>query len=526
MKFVKAHRLLPAVVFFGLAGLSQAQAQDSPGASKTPMPSIISEIKALQEEKQSLDLRLKALESRAPQLAAASSQGVQEGDAGPGLRDVVVPLELGNEYFNDESRWVEFSNFSGSALFRFSGFVGAQFNFYPGSPGASLLGGLPSGGVREDFNGFLTSAKVDFGAEFDRVVGLSIGLQNENVSTGGSQFSVPVSIGISDAFLYLKLDPAFVLTAGKFTNILSLEALQTPSNQLFAAPSMVSNLVPGMDLGIMLSGGVDKVFDYAIEFADGEQDHETFYTGAVADKPGQPPADLTARVFAEPFRDSDNGNLKGLGFGFAAAWDNETKGSSNGVTTSPDNKPWPNNQTSLGQNEFLIYNSYSGVIAQGDFYHWDPQFYYYNGSFGAQGEFVQSIQTVGFGGSKPSVELVNSAWLLEASWAFGGTTSFEGVHVGKPFNLERGQWGALEVAARVHSFYADPNSFVTGASFDNGSTSLAEGPQEAFAYGFGANWWLNDHFKTQLDWEETDFSGGNLVLNPEQVFSIRAALLI
>jgi phosphate-selective porin OprO/OprP len=275
----------------------------------------------------------------------------------------------------------------------------------------------------------------------------------------------------------------------------------------------------------MLSGRIDDWFDYGVEFADGEQDNENFYSGGVASKVGQSPQALTARIFAEPFKKSDDKGLQGLGVGISAAWDNEAQNISGGVTTSPDNKPWPNIQTSLGQNVFLLYNPYSGVVAQGDFYHWDPQFFYYNGSFGLQGEFVQSIETVGYGGTFTSIQLVNSAWMLESSWVFGGEASYEGAHVDNPFDPSKGKWGALEVAVRLHQFTADINSFATGYSFNTG-TSLAQGAQVATAFGLGVNWWLNEHFKAQLDWENTSFTGGNYILNSEDLFVARAALLL
>ncbi|HVM32908.1 MAG TPA: porin [bacterium] len=522
MKSHKKYRVLPALIFMGLAGATPVwvQARPEPG---TPTPSVADDLKALLEEKESVELRLKALEEKTP---VASPKIEPSGDSGQAVRDIVVPLQMGNEYFNDESRWLEFSDPSRSALFRFSGLLSAQFNLYPGSAGDSLLGGLPSGGIQEDFNGFLTSAKVEVGAEFGHFAGLSIGLQNEDINQGGSLFSVPVNIAIADAFLYLKFDPALVFTGGKFGTLLSLEALQTPSNQLFAEPSMVSDLVPGVDNGIMLSGQVDGMLDYGVEFSNGVQDNEEFYQGAATDKPGHPPTALAARVFAEPFKDSDDKGLKGLGLGVAAAWDNEARSTSNGVTTSPDNKPWSGILTSLGRNQFLLYNAYSGVVAQGDFYHWDPQFFYYNGPFGAQGEWVQSIQTVGYGGTHPAIQLVNTAWVLEASWVFGGEASYEGARVDKPFDLSTGDWGALEVAARIHQLAADPNSFETGRAFNNGSISIAKGAQLATAFGLGVNWWPNSHCKAQLDWEETDFSGGNVPLDSEDLFAFRVALLL
>ncbi|HXL73396.1 MAG TPA: porin, partial [bacterium] len=245
-------------------------------------------------------------------------------------------------------------------------------------------------------------------------------------------------------------------------------------------------------------------------------DNESSATG-----PGKSTDDtksVTGRVFFVPWEKSSDEGLKGLGFGIAGSWDNEVNG---------DTAVWAKMETSLGGNQFMAYAS--SVVPKGDFYHWDPQMYYYNGNFGLQAELVQSIQTVGYG-TLPSVTLTNTAWMAEASWVFGGKAGFEGPQVDNEFDLSKGNLGAFEIVARFHQVDMDANSFLgtnAGGNFAPGpTTGLATGAQVATAYGLAVNWWFNTHFKTQFDLERTDFSGGTENVVSEQVFYTRMAFIL
>jgi len=256
--------------------------------------------------------------------------------------------------------------------------------------------------------------------------------------------------------------------------------------------------------------------DYAFDVANGEQDNESSATG-----PGKPTDEtkaMTARVFFTPWKKSHDEDLKDLGFGIGGSWDNEVSG---------DTAVWAKLETSLGGNTVASYAS--SVVPKGDFWHWDPQMYYYNGQFGLQAELVQSIQTVAYG-TLPSVTLANTAWMAEVSWVFGGKPTFEGPIVDNEFDLSKGHFGALELVARFHQLDLDGNSFLGtagGATWAPGATSgLATGAQVSTAYGLAVNWWMNTHFKTQFDLERTDFSGGTVGVVSEQVFYTRMAFIL
>jgi len=491
--------LAASLLLFVLGAGSPCRAQETPAADSRD---ISAQIKALQDQNQSLTQRVQSLEGKmnTPSAATPVSGGDESGQAG--LHDTFTPMENGNEYFSDESRHLTFSDDSGNAVFKIGGYIFADLDLFF-QPNSSYLLNDAGKASQKEFNGFLArKAHLDFAGYFDKLVGMSIGIESDK--------STAVSWGIFHAYVYVKADKGLVFTAGKFSNILSLEGIQPSSDLPFMEPSMVADLVPNKDIGAMVSGEAGHLFDYALEVSNGEQDNESSATGPV--KTTQNGKALTGRVFLTPFKKSGDDGLEGLGFGIAASLDNEVAG---------DTAIWAANQTSLGGNAFLVYN---GAVPQGDFYHWDPQFYYYNGPFGLMGEMVQSIQRVGTAGS-PSIQITNTAWLLEGNWVFGGKASYEGALVDEPLDLSQGKWGAVELVARIHQFYADVDSFTVGFPYALNSP-LATGAQEATGFGIGVNWWFNEHFKTMADFEKTTFGGGNQTILPEQVFFMRAAFIL
>jgi phosphate-selective porin len=456
---------------------------------------ISAQIQALKDQNQSLTDRLKSLEEKVDSTPSTAASGPsEEGQPAAGLSDAYTPLDEGNEYINDESRHLVLSDRSGDAQFRFGGYLFSELLLNDQAPG-----------YEPGVNGFLArKIHLDFGGRFDDLVGMSVGIESDK--------STAVSMGFFHAYVYVKFDKALEFQAGKFTNVLSLEGLEPSADLLFVESSMLANLIPDKDIGAMLTGDVDHTVDYAFEVFNGEQDNESSATGP--GKPGQNMKALTARLFLTPFKNSRDDGLKGLGFGVAGSIDNEV---------AQDNLPWQKLETSIGGNTFMTYNG--SVVARGDFYHWDAQGDYYNGPFGLMAEYVQSIQTVGEP-NLPAVQLTNTGWLVEGSWVFGGKAGYEGAQVDEPFDLSEGKLGALEIAARVHSNLIDVNSFTVGFPYDPLGGSLGQGAQVATAYGLGVNWWFNNHFKWMVDAERTEFSGGNLIVLPEQVLAVRATLIL
>jgi phosphate-selective porin OprO/OprP len=357
--------------------------------------------------------------------------------------------------------------------------------------------GATAASVNKSSSTFLDrKVRLDIVALFDQTVGFRF--QNEFGSTAQA---------IQDAYAFLKLDPAFQAQVGQFKVPVGLERLQSDTDTLFAERSLATDLVPNRDLGAQFNGNLSGLGQYAVALTNGTPDNWTPNNADATDLTDG--KELSGRLFLTPNKD--------LGVGISGSWAWDLNWNANAE---------PNYfVTSLGQQQFFAYRT--GVGPQGDFYHVSPQAYFYSGSLGLLGEYVSSIQNVGTN-AKALVNLLNQAWLVEGSWVIGGKAGYQGAIADNDFDLSKGHLGALELAVRVHELTIDPKAFGSTAATDVAATNSA---RQATAFGFGANWILDPHFKLVFDWEETDFVEGQQVaavagtvntLHPEDVFDVRA----
>jgi phosphate-selective porin OprO/OprP len=77
------------------------------------------------------------------------------------------------------------------------------------------------------------------------------------------------------------------------------------------------------------------------------------------------------------------------------------------------------------------------------------------------------------------------------------------VRPSKPFDPSKGQWGALELAARIHSLGIDDEVFARALA------DPTRAPSKAQAWAVGLNWYLNRNVKYVLNFEQTRFDGGS-----------------
>jgi phosphate-selective porin OprO and OprP len=68
-------------------------------------------------------------------------------------------------------------------------------------------------------------------------------------------------------------------------------------------------------------------------------------------------------------------------------------------------------------------------------------------------------------------------------------------------DLTKGTWGAFEIAARYGELNVDKKAFPVFANPANAA-------RVAKSWGVGLNWYLSRNFKFQLNYEQTDFTGG------------------
>ena len=303
---------------------------------------------------------------------------------------------------------------------------------------------------------------------------------------------------ILDAFVAARLRPWAVVTAGKFKVPVGLERLQSAADIRFIERAFPTSLVPNRDLGVQLSGDVaGGVLNYSAGYFNGVSDGGSSDANTPADAENDTKGDWAARLFLQPFLNSERFALRGLGFGVGATYIESTGSATTSLLPS---------YRTPGQQSFFSYQS--GTFADGERLRVSPQFHYYVGRFGLLGEYVNVSQDVTRinGPVTRSDSLENSAWHVQFSWfvtgedqAFKGYTPLSTFEPGKPGR------GAFELVARYHELAVDDAAFVGGAeSFANPLSSA----RKARAAGVGVNWYLNQNVKWSLNYERTEFEGG------------------
>jgi phosphate-selective porin OprO/OprP len=291
-----------------------------------------------------------------------------------------------------------------------------------------------------------------------------------------------------DAYWEGRFDPAFTVRAGKFKPPIGLERLQSATDIAFAERGLPTNLVPSRDVGLQLAGDVSEgrfayqlgVFNGVPDLASGDND----LTDA---------KDLAARVFVQPFR---RGALRGFGLGVAGSIGNEHgTGAASGLAGYRS----PSQQTFF-RYRFDATTPANSVVAAGRRARLAPQAYLGLGSLGVLAEYVLSRQEVQQGGNLAALD--HQAWQASASYFLTGEPAgFRSPAPRKPFDLQEGTWGALELVARYGELHIDDDAFPVFANPANAAS-------QATAVGVGVNWHLSRQIKVVVNYEHATFDGG------------------
>ncbi|MGH8178363.1 MAG: OprO/OprP family phosphate-selective porin [Steroidobacter sp.] len=314
---------------------------------------------------------------------------------------------------------------------------------------------------------------------------------------------------ILDAFIAARIKPWAIVTAGKFKVPVGLERLVSATDLRFIERALPTSLVPNRDLGVQLSGDIGGgVVAYSIGYFNGVTDGGS--ADANGDIENDTKGDWAARLFFQPFVNSDYFALRGLGFGVAGTY---VDSSGDPVTTLLSGYRTP------GQQTFFAYRTtaaatatapaVSGAFADGERLRLTPQAYYSIGRFGVLGEYVtlsQDITRLTPTAGQRSTSLDNKAWQVQLAWfATGEDQAFKGFTPSSVFSPDDGAWGAFEFVARYHELDIDDDAFTGGVnSFANPDTAASK----ARAWGVGVNWYLNQNYKLSLNYDVTSFEGG------------------
>jgi phosphate-selective porin OprO/OprP len=306
----------------------------------------------------------------------------------------------------------------------------------------------------------------------------------------------PDSASLVDAYVDLKLSPAYTLRAGRVKGPISLERLQSGGAITFAERAYPSELAPNRDVGVQLQGDLlDNRISYVVGLYNGTPDGRDSSNASDRDDSFE----KAGRVFFQPFVNDADSALQGLGFGLSASQGRKDGAGDNFLPR----------YRSPGQVQVFNYrgSGANAVSADGEHSRLSPQFYYYRNAFGLLGEYITSKQVVNNAGQGQD-ELENKAWQLTASYVLTGEDLSYGKGVARPaqdFDWTKGSWGAFEVAARVSRLEIDDAAFTGGA---NSYADPAAVVSQADSKGLGLNWYLNGNTKAVLNYTQTSFEGG------------------
>jgi phosphate-selective porin OprO and OprP len=316
---------------------------------------------------------------------------------------------------------------------------------------------------------------------------------------------------VQDAYVTARFRPWAQVTVGKFKVPIGLERIQSANDTRFVERAFPTSLVPNRDIGVQLGGDVaGGLFNYNVSYTNGVNDGGSADGLPTPDVENDAKGDVSARVFFQPFLNSDSFALRGLGFGVAGTYVDVAGSTANTLLPS---------YRSPGQASFFSYRGNTAAtattpainnatFADGQRLRYSPQFYWYYTSFGVMGEYAVVSQDVTRtnGAVTRSDTLDNKAWQLQFTWLLTGEDeTFRAVTPGSNFEIGKPGRGAWELVARVHELSVDDDAFAGGAnSYANPLTAA----RRARAAAIGMNWYLNPNVKWSFDYELTKFDGG------------------
>lgn len=313
---------------------------------------------------------------------------------------------------------------------------------------------------------------------------------------------------VVDAYASARFNPGFVVTVGKFKPPVGLERLQSGADIRFIERGLPTNLVPNRDIGVQFSGDfAGGTFAYQVGYFNGVTDGNSSDNLTAPDVESDTGGDYAARVFFQPFVNSGNFSLRGLGIGLGSTWQ-DLSGVATNTYLSAYRSPGQQSVFAYRANTATGTTPNNATFANGERLRLAPQVYYYRGSWGFLGEYTQVEQDVSrtVAGATRSDTLTNSAWQTQFSWFITGEEeSFRGFTPASTWQPGKPGVGAFELVARYHELDVDDDAFAGGAnSFANPATAISK----ESAWGVGLNWYPWNTIKLSINYDVTSFEGG------------------
>jgi phosphate-selective porin OprO/OprP len=299
------------------------------------------------------------------------------------------------------------------------------------------------------------------------------------------------NVTLLDAWAAYKHTNWLTILAGKTKSPFDLERLVSQTNMLFIERSLPTQLGPNRDTGIQFSGDLfSNRLTYQTAFLDGASDGNSVETDTNDGK------DIVLRLFAHPFKASEESLLKGLGFGVAYSQGTREVGSG-----AP---------RAFQTNSLINFFSYNSTVRpDGDTTRFSPQLTYAKGPFGLNASYtvseIELINATTPAAATARRDLSTSAWAVNVNYVLTGEDTGYNTNPRprQDFDWSKGTWGAWEVAARYSGLSVDDDAFTgpgTG-TFANRNTQASS----VESWSLGLNWYLNRHVKASINLEHSSF---------------------
>ncbi|MBI2902110.1 MAG: hypothetical protein HYY12_00785 [Candidatus Methylomirabilis oxyfera] len=282
-------------------------------------------------------------------------------------------------------------------------------------------------------------------------------------------------------YIDLKYFPEARLRAGQFKVPFSFEELTSSRFIDFVERSVVNNLAPAFDVGVMLHGSLlGGMLEYGVGVFNGRGQNAAETNDS---------KDIAGRLLVRPFKLM---NLPDLGqlhlAGHFTHGDQDSDQSLRGRTD--------------GKFEF-----FPRTTTRGDRLRYGFEAVYAYGPFGLYGEYVRSEEErKGLGtGGKDLDDLIGQGWYVAGSVFLTGEEKVHGkAPKVKPANPRTGDFGAVELAARFAQLDFDSSDALLPASHP--------GLNRVDAFTAGINWYLSPNVRLMVNWTQNWFD--NLAATP------------
>ena len=286
---------------------------------------------------------------------------------------------------------------------------------------------------------------------------------------------------LQEAWLDFKPSPAFSVQVGKYKSPVGLERLQSATAISFVERAFPTNVLPNRDLGIMVHGELGKgLVNYAaavLRRRSRRRQRRRRHGGRQGPRgPGdavavQPGASRRSRTWASASRAPPASRR--------APCPPTARAARSASSRQPPASP-PTARAGAIRRSFRTTRGPSAC------------------SPNTRGPRSRVRNVAG-----DHFDFRSKAWQTTATFVLTGEkASFAGVRPKNPFDPSKGQWGAIELAARVHKFELG-ESTIAAALVDP-----AKSPRSMSAWTLGVNWSLTRNVKQVFDFEHVNFKGG------------------